>query len=603
MESSVKIRKNFLNFFKEKNHAIVKGSSLVTNDPSVLFTTAGMQQFKAYFLGNNSPYGSKVATCQKCLRTSDIESVGDKTHLTFFEMLGNFSFGDYFKKETIEMALDFLIKRCSLGIEDIWITVFKGEGLLIPDNTSKKIWESFGIPKNKICGFGRDYNFWGPTGNSGPCGPTTEIYFDLTGKPCIKGKKCIPNCDCGRFLEIWNLVFNEYYQDENKKLTPLKIKGVDTGMGLERITMIIQKKNSIFETDLFGPIIESLKKNSRILKNNFDYYLQSIRIIADHLKASSFLIGEGILPSKSDKGYILRRLLRRSVRYAKIIELNEQGWHEAIQNILEIYKENYPEIEENSQKIFETIFKEREEFEKTLQKGLKEFEKINQKINRRKEISGEKAFFLYETHGFPLEFIVELAQERGLSVDINGFYKAQLDHQKTSRIGAEKKFSGLDLNKITSEKDREKVVRLHTATHLLQSALRQVLGKEIRQMGSDINPERLRFDFSFSRKIKEDEKKKIEEIVNQKIKDDLLVDKIEMSFKKAQEMGALAFFKEKYPENVSVYSISDNKSKAVFSLEVCFGPHVKRTSSLGVFKIIKEEAIGSGIRRIKAKLK
>lgn len=599
MKNAGILRQEFLKFFKGRGHKIVPSSSLLPNDPSVLFTTAGMQQFKAYFLGNNSPYGPKVATCQKCVRTSDIESVGDQTHLTFFEMLGNFSFGDYFKKETIEMALDFLTKRCSLNIENLWVTVFNGEKLLIPDKESKKIWENLGIPKSRICGFGKDYNFWGPTGNSGPCGPTTEIYFDLTGKPCKKGERCAPNCDCGRFLEIWNLVFNEYYQDENKTLTLLKTKGVDTGMGLERIVMVIQKKNSIFETDLFSAIIESIKKNSLISKNNFGHHLQATRIIADHLKASSFLIAEGILPSKSDKGYILRRLLRRSVRYAKIIGLNEKGWHDVIQNIIEIYKKNYPELEENSKKIFETIFEEREKFEKTIQKGLKEFEKIN----CGKAISGEKAFFLYETHGFPLELILELAKEKGLSVDINDFYKAQLEHQKISRIGAEKKFSGLGLEKVTNKEDKGKIIRLHTATHLLQAALRQVLGSEIKQMGSDINSERLRFDFSFTRKIGKDEIREIEEIVNQKIRDDLFVNKTEMPLKQAQEMGALAFFKEKYPENVSVYSIRDNKSKDTFSTEVCFGPHVERTSLLGIFKIIKEEAVGSGIRRIKATLK
>ncbi len=596
MESFEKIRKNFLHFFAGKDHIIVDGSSLIPEDPSVLFTTAGMQQFKAYFLGNNSPYGSKVATCQKCVRTSDIESVGDETHLTFFEMLGNFSFGDYFKKETIEMALEFLTKKCLLDIENLWVTTFRGEKLLMPDKLSKKIWENIGIPKHRICDFGRNYNFWGPTGNSGPCGPTTEIYFDLTDKPCKRGENCIPNCGCGRFLEIWNLVFNEYYQDENKKLTPLKKRGVDTGMGLERIVMIIQKKDSIFETDLFSPIIESLKKNSFIPKNHFSLHSRSMRIIADHLKAASFLIKEGISPSKSDRGYILRRLLRRSVRYAKIIELSEQGWHDAIQNIIELYRKNYPELEENSQKIFEIIFEEREKFARTLQKGLKEFEKIN----HGRKISGKKAFFLYETHGFPLELIVELAKERGLSIDINDFYKAQLEHQKISRVGAEKKFSGIGPEKGASGTDREKISKLHTATHLLQGALRQVLGAEVRQMGSDINPERLRFDFSFQRKIEEDEKKEIEKIVNQKIKADLFVKKIEIPFKKAQEMGAMAFFEEKYPENVSVYSIGDDKSKDIFSLEVCLGPHAERTSSLGVFKVIKEEAVGAGIRRIKA---
>jgi alanyl-tRNA synthetase len=608
MEDSNSLRKEFLKFFEEKGHKIVPSSSLIPTDPSVLFTTAGMQQFKPYFLGEESPYGKKVASCQKCLRTSDIDSVGDKTHLTFFEMLGNFSFGAYFKKETIELALEFLTTNCKLPIDKLWFTYFRqvpsadstsspqaSSGQAIPEDLeSKKILLELKIPEERIIGFGKEDNFWGPTGDEGPCGPTVEIHFDLTGKPCEKKDKCVPNCDCGRFVEIWNLVFNEYYQNEEKKLTPLQQKGVDTGMGLERLAMVVQEKPSIFETDLFLPLIEEIELNC---KKTYQENPAAFRIIADHIKASAFLIQEGIQPSKVERGYILRRLLRRSIRYAKLIELSENGLIAVAKKTIDVYKKTYPELESKREEIITIIQGEKEKFSQTLQKGLKEFEKLIE--SGKKIIEGERAFYLYETYGFPLELTQEMAKEKGVEVDVDGFYEAQKKHQEISRAGVERKFGGVGIEKIESAEEREKVTKLHTATHLLHQALRVVLGEEVRQMGSDINPERLRFDFSFSRKLSEEEIKKVEDLVNQKIQEDLPVKKREMKFEEAIKSGALAFFRERYPEIVTVYLIGD-PSGQVFSKEVCAGPHVEKTGALGQFKIIKEESVGAGIRRIKA---
>ncbi|MCD5396094.1 MAG: alanine--tRNA ligase [Candidatus Pacebacteria bacterium] len=591
MTNSNSLRKQFLDFFEKRGHKIVRSSSLIPTDPSVLFTTAGMQQFKPYFLGEKSPYGRDVASCQKCIRTSDIESVGDATHLTFFEMLGNFSFGGYFKKEAILYAWEFLTKELSLPEDPLWITYFKGERSIPQDSESKRIWREIGVPDTKIYGFSRKENFWGPTGIEGPCGPTTEIHFDLTKKPCQKGKDCIPNCECKRFVEVWNLVFNEYYQDPQKNLKPLTQKGVDTGMGLERLLAIVNQRTDLFETDLFWPIILEIEKETG---KKYQGSKTSFRIIADHIKAGAFLIAEGIYPSKEERGYIVRRLLRRSQRFARQIGLSEAGLLKLVPKIIEIYKETYPELEKKLEEIMTVMQNEFEKFAKTIERGTKEFEKLA-KLSKN-IIEGEKAFYLYESFGFPLELIEEMAREKGIKVDKSGFFSAQKRHKEVSRKGAQRKFGGVGIEMLEAEADKEKVTKLHTATHLLHQALREVLGEGVRQMGSDISPERLRFDFSWPSKLSEEEIRKVEEIVNQKIKEDLPVTKKKMSFEEAQKIGALAFFKEKYPERVSVYFIGD------FSKEICAGPHVERTGFLGKFKIIKEESAGAGIRRIKAKL-
>jgi alanyl-tRNA synthetase len=567
MNSST-LRKKFLDFFREHGHTIVPSSSLLPTDPSVLFTTAGMQQFKPYYLGEPCPYGKNVASCQKCFRTSDIEEVGKTPrHLTFFEMLGNFSFGGYFKKEAIEFAFEFLFKELKLPLSKTIFTVFKGDEEIPEDKESAQLWQKLGIPKEKIVGMGKEENFWGPTGLEGPCGPTTEIH--------ING------------IEVWNLVFNEYYKDREGKLTQLKQKGVDTGMGLERLAMIVQNKSSVFETDLFQPIVNELRNTNYELRN-----VKSERIIADHIKGSVFLISEGILPSNVERGYVLRRILRRAVLHSKILNLPKNSLARAAKKVIEIYKETYPEILSKQAEILTVIENEREKFEKTLHQGLREFEKMFKEGKfRPKAASGIAAFDLYQSYGFPLELTEEMVKERGGFLNVEEFREAFKKHQEVSRVGAEKKFGGL--GKVTDYN----MVKLHTATHLLHAALRKILGEKVKQMGSDINPERLRFDFSFERKLTKEEIQKVEDLVNQKIKENLEVRKEEMSLKEALKSGALAFFKEKYPERVTVYTISD------FSKEICAGPHVKRTGELGGFKIIKEESAGAGIRRIRGILK
>lgn len=582
---SKELREEFLEFFEKRRHRIVPSSSLIPTDPSVLFTTAGMQQFKEYYLGEESPYGKNVCSCQKCFRTSDIEEVGNEKHLTFLEMLGNFNFGGYFKKEAIELALEFLIRDCKLKIDNLWFTVFKGEKGIPEDKESQEIWKKLGISKDRIYKFDKKDNFWGPTGEEGPCGPTTEIHYDLTGNACKLGKSCIPNCDCDRFIELWNLVFNEYYQDRNGKFTLLKQKGVDTGMGLERLAMVCQEKSSVYETDLFLPIIKEIK---RLRGSDSGLTLsRGERIIADHIKGAVFLISEGIFPSNVERGYVLRRILRRAIRYAKVLGLAEQSLISLAQKVIEIYKDIYPEVKSKEADILTVIQQEEEKFEKTLEKGLKQFEKISSK----EDIGGEDAFHLFDTFGFPLELTLELAKEKRLKVDVKRFEKAFEKHREISRAGVEKKFGGI------GKEATYTATKLHTATHLLHTALRKVLGEHVKQMGSDITSQRLRFDFSHPAKMTEEELKRVENLVNQKIKEDLEVKKEEMTFAEAIKSGALAFFKEKYPEKVTIYSIN------IFSKEICAGPHVKRTSELGQFKIVKEESCGSGIRRIRAVLK
>ena len=550
------LRRGFLNFFEKKGHKIVPSSSLIPTDLSCLFTTAGMQQFKPYYLGEKSPYGKNVASCQKCFRTSDIEEVGNEKHLTFLEMLGNFSFGGYFKEEAIQLAFELVNSKFQIPNSKIMVTVFGGDAEIPRDEESVRIWGKFGFSeKNGNLRFaGREDNFWGPTGEEGPCGPTTEIHFNG--------------------VEIWNLVFNEYYQDKNRKLTPLKQKGVDTGMGLERLAMVVQNKPSVFETDLFLPIINKIPGENEKAK----------RVIADHIKGSVFLISEGIFSSNVERGYVLRRILRRAIRFGKLLNLPKNFLIPLAQKVIEIYKDIYPEVKSKEADILTVIQKEEEKFEKTLNLGLKQFEKIS----ARGDISGEEAFHLFDTYGFPLELTEELAKEKGLKVDIKGFEESFKKHREISRAGVEKKFGG-----VGKEAPYESA-KLHTATHLLHAALREILGTQVKQMGSDITPQRLRFDFSHPQKMTEEELKKVEAIINQKIKEDLEVKKTEMPYQEAIKSGALAFFKEKYPEVVTVYSIG------VFSKEICAGPHVKKTSELGRFKIIKEESSGAGVRRIRA---
>jgi alanyl-tRNA synthetase len=575
--NSYEIRKKFLDFFKTKGHAIVPSSSLIPTDPSVLFTTAGMQQFKPYFLGEQSPWGKNVASVQKCLRTSDIDDVGDDRHLTFFEMLGNFSFGGYWKKEAIQLAWEFLTVACKLSTANFSITVFGGDNEVPADRESYRIWrEEIGIPEEFIQQCGREDNFWGPTGAEGPCGPTTEIYINGT--------------------EIWNLVFNEYYCDKDKTLTPLEQKGVDTGIGLERLAVVLQNKLTVFETDLFEPMMSIFDAEFQVSNSKQIPDTQRIkRIIADHTKAAVFLASEGIFPSNAERGYVLRRLLRRAIRYGRVLGLPKLFLIPLAQRAIDIYRETYPELSIHQTDILTILNKEEEQFEKMLGQGLKEFERLAAKGEL-----DENSFYLYESYGFPLELTEELARERGIKIDRQKFQEAFKKHQEISRAGREKKFGGhgliLDTGEIraATTEELEKVTRLHTATHLLQAALRHVLGPEVRQAGSDITAERTRFDFTFSRKIRGEELEAIEKLVQEKIDENLPVTMREVLLEQALAEGALTVPGARYPERVKVYSV-DN-----FSKEVCGGPHVENTGKIGKFKILKEEAVAAGVRRVRA---
>ncbi len=545
-------------------------SSLIPTDPSVLFTTAGMQQFKPYYLGEKSPFGSNVATSQKCFRTSDIGEVGDESHVTFLEMLGNFSFGGYFKEEAIKLAYEFLFKELKLPLNNVVFTVFEGDKDIPEDKESILIWKELGIKDDKIKKMGRKDNFWGPTGEEGPCGPTTEIH--------IKG------------TEIWNLVFNEYYQDKNGKLTPLKQKGVDTGMGLERLAMVVQDKDSVYGTDLFSSIVNEIPGQNEKQK----------RIIADHIKGAVFLISEDILPSNVERGYILRRILRRAIRYGKLLNLPKNFLISLAPKAVEIYQDVYPEIKSQDADILTVIQNEEEKFERTLEEGEKIVDKIIK--NELGKIGGKEAFNLYQSYGFPIEITIEDLRNRGVNFDeeeLRRAFEEELKrHQEVSRAGAEKKFVGGLVD------HSEKTIKYHTAAHLMLAALRKVLGPEIYQKGSNITAERLRFDFSYSQKMTAEEIKEVEDIVNQKIKEDLEVICEEMSLEEAKGRGAMGVFENKYGERVKVYTIGDpsTDSGQDFSKEICGGPHVKKTSELGKFKIIKEESSAAGVRRIRAVL-
>ena len=557
------IRRKFLEFFKQRGHTIVPSSSLLPDDPSVLFTTAGMQQFKAYYTNPESAPAKNVISIQKCMRTSDIDEVGDGSHLTFFEMLGNFSFGGYFKKEAIQYAHEFITKEMGLKID--YVSVFGGEGDVPADTESEEIWRSLD-PAIQVKKFGRADNFWGPTGNEGPCGPTTEIYVDG--------------------IEIWNIVFNQYYQHSDTRLELLKTPGVDTGMGLERLAMVVQKKNNIFETDLFAPIFGKLNPAlSEKIK----------RVIADHSRAIAFLINDGVRPSNKEQGYVLRRLLRRVITYAHQENLGSSP-EDILETVVNEYKGIYPNLDYTA--IKEVYGQEYSKFIKSVGVGLKELEKLD-------AIDAQSAFRLYESFGLPYETIKEMGGEKAKDLNREAFDEEYRKHQKKSRAGAEKKFGGhgllLDTGELKAANEEELaiVTRLHTATHLLHAALRKVLGDEVHQAGSDITVERTRFDFTLDRKLADDEKKEIEDMVNDVVAKDLPVNKVVMPKAEAEKTGALFFFKEKYPDPVNVYFVGESLENS-FSKEFCGGPHVTHTGEIRKIKIIKEEAVSAGVRRIRA---
>ncbi len=587
MIDSEKLKKLYINFFKEKNHKVIPNVPLVTEDTAVLFTTAGMHPLIPFFLGRAHPLGKRLVNVQKCLRTDDIEKVGDDSHLTFFEMLGNWSLGDYWKPEAIKWAFEFLTDKKWLGIdkERIYVTVFGGSEDAPRDDESAKIWQSLGIPKERIFFYPKKDNWWGPIGETGPCGPDTEIFYDTGKKPC--STNCKPGCDCGKYFEIWNNVFMEYNKLASGKYEKLKQKNVDTGMGVERTVACLQGKKSVYEIETFRPIVEKIKEMAKI-KSPDAAQEKAIRIIADHIRASVFVLAEKITPSNVERGYVLRRLLRRAIRCGKLIGIEKEFLSELAKIVIKIYKDEYPYLDENKDFILDEIKKEDEKFRKVLDKGLKKFKQI---IKEKKQISGKDAFLLFQSFGFPLEITKDLAREANIEVDEKGFEEEYRKHQELSRIGAQKRFKG-GLSEIS-----EQTTKLHTATHLLAEAIRRVLKRpDIVQKGSNITPERLRYDFNFERKLTEKEIREIEKMVNEQIEKGLPVVREEMTVEEAKRRGAQAVFEHKYDEKVSVYSIGD------FSIEVCGGPHVDNTRKLGRFKIIKEESVAAGIRRIYATL-
>ena len=584
---AIEIRNKYLDFFKRHGHVVIPSAPLIPeNDPSVLFTTAGMQPLVPYLLGEKHPEGTRLTDFQKCLRTNDIDEDGDNRHLTYFEMLGNWSLGDYFKEESIAMSFEFLTKELGIPVEKLSVTCFAGDKDCQRDEVTASCWKKAGIPEDRIYYFGKDDNWW-IAGEEGPCGPDTEMFYD-TGKPKCS-ENCNPSCGCGKYVEIWNNVFMEFFKTKDGKYTKLKQHNVDTGLGLERMTMLLQGKETPFDTELFKPVMDKLQE----LAGENDS-IESRRIVAEHLRASMMIIQDGGLPSNVDRGYILRRLIRRMVRHLRKLQINLNELGELIDLNIDTLKEMYPELHQNSNKIKSVIIEEKDKFEKTLERGEREFNKI---VNRMKNegqdtISGQDLFTLYETYGFPPEVTQDLAREAGLKVDTTEFDKLFKEHQEKSRMGSEQKFKG----GLAGTGKQE--VRYHTATHLLNAALKVILGKDVHQKGSNITPERMRFDFSCDHKLTDDEKKKVEDLVNEWISRGLDVKCEEMKKDDAIKSGAECMFIEKYPDIVTVYSIGNDKETV--SKELCGGPHVKNTSELGHFKIKKEEASSAGVRRIKA---
>ena len=579
---AIEIRNKYLNFFKEHGHAVIPSAPLIPeNDPSVLFNTAGMQPIVPYLLGEKHPLGTRLTDFQKCVRTNDIDEVGDNRHLTYFEMLGNWSLGDYFKEESIQMSFDFLTKELQIPVEKLSVTVFEGDEDCPRDEVAANCWKKAGILDGHIYYYGKDDNWW-IAGEEGPCGPDTEMFYD-TGKPAC-GPDCQPSCDCGKYVEIWNNVFMEYFKDKDGKYSKLKQKNVDTGLGLERMTMLLQGKETPFDTELFKPVMDKLSE-----LQNVDI-IESRRIIAEHLRSSMMIISDGGKPSNVDRGYVLRRLIRRMVRHMNKLQINLDEISTLIDLNIDNLKEMYPELEANRKMITATIVEEKNKFVKTLVKGEKEFNKEmnNAKTQGKTMLDGQVVFKLYDTYGFPPEVTKELAEENEMTVDMAKFEELFKAHQEKSRMGSEQKFKGglAEQNDVT--------IAYHTATHLLNAALKVVLGPDTHQRGSNITVDRMRFDFNCDHKMTPEEKQQTEDLVNEWIQAGLDVTVEEMKKEDAVKSGAECMFIEKYPDVVTVYTIG-NVSK-----ELCGGPHVKNTSELGKFKIKKEEASSAGVRRIKA---
>lgn len=600
------LREKYLAFFKSKEHTIIPSASLIPSetDASTLFTSAGMQPMVPYFLGEDHPGGKRVANVQKCIRTGDIDDVGDNRHCTFFEMLGNWSFGDYFKKEAIEWSFEFLTdKEIGLGLDPgrLYATIFKGASGIPRDEESISVWQRVFKEKTgfdaevagddemikgniKIIPLGEDDNFW-IAGSTGPCGGDTEIFYDTRPEDGMLGEKFSDLVNSGRIIEIWNNVFMEYEKKADGTYEKLKRRNVDTGMGLERTLYAINGKQNVFETELFEPLFDKISEFTAI---SYQLEAKSYRIVADHIKAGVFIISEGVVPLNVGRGYVLRRLIRRAVRYAKLMGIEKNFTKEIAEVVIDMYKDFYMDLENKKERIFEELEKEENKFRKTLEQGLKEFNKLQ-------AVSGKDAFNLYQTYGFPLEMTEELARENNIEIDKKEFEKEFKKHQELSKTASAGMFKG------GLQDTSEQTVKLHTAAHLMLAALRQVLGDHVVQKGSNITPERLRFDFSNPEKMTDEQKAKVEELVNGAIKAKMEVICEEMSLDEARERKAMGIFDSKYGDKVKVYSISNEQGELVSS-EICGGPHAKNTGELGHFKIVKEEASSAGVRRIKAVL-
>ena len=587
------LRKKFIDFFVSKGHVQISGASVIPeNDPTVLFTTAGMHPLVPYILGQPHPAGQRLTDYQKCIRTGDIDSVGDPHHLTCFEMLGNWSLGDYFKQEMIPWSYEFLTKELGIPSEKLSVTVFAGEEGIPRDEESAALWNKMGIPYDRIYFLPREDNWWGPAGETGPCGPDTEMFID-TGRPAC-GPDCRPGCHCGKYFEVWNDVLMGYQKTKDGKFVEMQRKCIDTGMGIERTIAILQGKKSVYETEVMQPILSKIGELAGIKYGQDEKTDVSMRIIADHIRTSTFILGDqrGCTPSNVGQGYILRRLIRRAVRNGKHLGIQGTFLAPVAEVVVGLYGEPYPEILQNSEKVYKELTAEEVKFSETLEKGEKQFDKMTYFLEKQgcKEIAGGSAFKLYDTYGFPIELTQELAAEKGFTVDVRGFEEAFAKHQELSRTAESGQFkSGLGDHS-------EETTALHTATHMLQAALRRVLGDEVGQKGSNITPERLRFDFTYHDKMTADQIKQVEDIVNEEIKKDLKVTVETLTPEEAVAKGAMAFFSSKYGEQVTVYSIGD------FSKEVCAGPHVTHTGDMGHFHILKEESSSAGVRRIKAVL-
>jgi alanyl-tRNA synthetase len=604
MISSDELRSKYVAFFASKGHAVIPSASLVPeNDPTVLFTTAGMHPLVPYLMGEVHPSGKRLTDVQKCIRTGDIDSVGDAWHLTFFEMLGNWSLGDYFKKEALTWSYEFLTTKKGLGLDPkrLHVSCFAGDADAPKDTEAAAVWESQGIPKDRIHFLPKADNWWGPAGATGPCGPDSEMFYDtqkevgaLSGKTATE--KFQDGCSKGRFVEIWNDVFMQYQKTADGKFVPLQQKNVDTGMGLERTVAVLNGKTSVYDIDSFAPLmkkIESLCAKGLFLKN-----VSSARIIADHVRSAVFILGDpkGVVPSNTDQGYVLRRLIRRAVRHGKNLGIEKDFLAEVGEAVVKQFGGVYAELSKNRSSILDELSKEEQKFKHTLSHGLALLHKeIDAAVSRKTRVLDAKVVFdLYQSYGFPPEMTQELSREKGIEADLNGFESLLSAHQDLSRKGAEQKFKGgLADHSVETTK-------LHTATHLLNAALRKVLGDHVYQKGSNITAERLRFDFPNPSKLTDAEVKEVEDLVNQKIKEGLAVKMEILPLEEAKRSGAMGVFEEKYGAQVKVYTVFNPKTGAVFSKELCGGPHVQNTADIGHFRIVKEEGVAAGVRRIKA---